>query len=294
MDTVTDRLAAMADDLLADTRLLLLEHSTIRDINDGGGGLVWIGSHYAFGEVGDEGRVLQSKILKAVPLFISLVRTLLAPQSEGARKQVDDAEKTLRAVVEQTRLVWHSSTHNALQAVENEFAELIKALRALYDPVEGLVALVPDTNALLYNSSLKDWSFPDLPSFSIVLVPGVLSELDELKVNHRNPDVREKAESLIRQIKEYRRRGNLTDGVPIVRDRITLRSVAVEPRTSETLPWLDADSADDRILAAMVDVMRLHPRAAVALVSRDINLQNKADYARVPYFEPPDPSEGHA
>lgn len=284
----------MADDLLADTRVLLLEHSGIRDINDGGGGLVWIGSHYAFGEIGDEGRVLQSKILKAVPLFISLVRALLAPQSEGARKQVDDAEKTIRAVVEQTHLVWHSSTHSAFQAVANEFAELIKALRALYDPVEGLVALVPDTNALLYNPSLKDWCFPDLPSFSIVLVPGVLSELDQLKVNHRNPDVRGKAESLIRQIKEYRRRGSLADGVPIVRDRITLRSVAVEPRTANTLPWLDADSADDRILAATVDVMRLHPRAAIALVSRDINLQNKADYARLPYLEPPDPSEGDA
>lgn len=55
--------------------------------------------------------------------------------------------------------------------------------------------------------------------------------LDKLKVDHRSEIVRQKAEKLIRQIKEYRRRGKL-----------------------------------------------------------DLNLQNKAEFARVPFLEPPKPS----
>ena len=35
--------------------------------------------------------------------------------------------------------------------------------------------------------------------------------------------------------------------------------------------------------------MREHVRTAVILVTRDINLQNKAEYAGLPFVEPPDP-----
>jgi hypothetical protein len=45
-------------------------------------------------------------------------------------------------------------------------------------------------------------------------VPGVVRELDEHKV-HRNASVRAKANRIARQIGEYRRRGRLTDGVPL-------------------------------------------------------------------------------
>jgi predicted ribonuclease YlaK len=36
--------------------------------------------------------------------------------------------------------------------------------------------------------------------------------------------------------------------------------------------------------------MRQHPRTPVILVTRDINLQNKAEYAGLPFVEPPDPA----
>ncbi len=36
--------------------------------------------------------------------------------------------------------------------------------------------------------------------------------------------------------------------------------------------------------------MHQHPRTPVILVTRDINLQNKAEYAGLPFVEPPDSS----
>ena len=35
--------------------------------------------------------------------------------------------------------------------------------------------------------------------------------------------------------------------------------------------------------------MRQRPHSPVVLVTRDINLTNKADFARVPVIDPPDP-----
>jgi predicted ribonuclease YlaK len=124
----------------------------------------------------------------------------------------------------------------------------------------------------------------------LLLTATVLGELDHLKVAHQNPEFRQKIESLIRRIKGYRGRGKLTVGEVLRKDVSTIRSMAVEPKVGNSLPWLDPTNNDDRLLAAFVEVMRQHPRTPVVLVTRDINLQNKAEYAGLPYVEPPDPS----
>jgi len=120
-------------------------------------------------------------------------------------------------------------------------------------------------------------------------LPAVLSELDELKINHRNEAVREKTKSLINKFKEYRRRGRLSDGVVLVNDVSTIMSLAIEPDFNNTLPWLSPDNNDDRLLCAIVEVMRSHPRSLVIIITADINLQNKAEFARLPFVEPPEP-----
>jgi hypothetical protein len=56
-----------------------------------------------------------------------------------------------------------------------------------------------------------------------------------------------------------------------------------------SLPWLDPSNADDKILAAFIEVMRLRTAHPGFIVTRDINLQNKAEFARLPFLEPPEP-----
>jgi predicted ribonuclease YlaK len=57
----------------------------------------------------------------------------------------------------------------------------------------------------------------------------------------------------------------------------------------ESLPWLDPKNKDDQLLATVIEVMRMRPRSRVWLITGDINLQNKAEFANVPFMEPPDP-----
>ena len=127
--------------------------------------------------------------------------------------------------------------------------------------------------------------------FRFILLPTVLGELDELKIAHRNPDVREGAKRAITRIKGWRdqaRRagGTLNDGT-VFDKTITVQSVHVEPDVKGSLSWLDASVADDRIIAAVLAVAAEHPSARVVLVTGDVNLQNKADAAMVETSDTP-------
>ena len=152
--------------------------------------------------------------------------------------------------------------------------------------------MLPDTNALLYNPALEDWRIPDLEPFVVILLPSVIRDLDRFKVEYRNEDVRTRAEGLITRFKGYRQRRSLADGVPLRRHVSSIRALAVEPRVAQTLPWLDAATDDDRIIASFIEVLRQHPRTTAVLVTRDFNLQNKLEFARLPFIEPPPPAGG--
>jgi len=287
MQTVADNIRQAGEKLLDGIATLLGPNAALRDINKPTSGVVFIGPHYAFDDLPLEKKRLQSLLSEDHRHFIAIVRALLRTQPEDVRHKIDQHDETIREVIDQTHCVWHSTTDKAMAAVRQAVEEILDALSCLYDPTEGAVVLVPDTNALILSPAFDRWTFDGFSEFDILLVPTLLSELDGLKNEHRNPHVREKAQSIIRQIKEYRRRGPLNTGVVVVSNRIRIRSIAIEPRVEEVLPWLDPTSADDRMLASCVETMRVHPRSKVALVTGDINLQNKAEFARIPFVEPP-------
>ena len=153
----------------------------------------------------------------------------------------------------------------------------IEVLKNCYGERNEISFFVPDTNALLSNPKFENWKFPAIKKFNIILIPQVLSELDKLKIYHQNESIKKKANSIIRRIKEYRRRGSLTKGVTIKKDCSKILALATEPNFKETLPWLDSDNSDDRILASFIEVIRSYPNSSVILVTNDINLQNKIE-----------------
>ena len=167
--------------------------------------------------------------------------------------------------------------------------EIQNLINCLYSSNNGIL-FVPDTNALLFNPDFETWRFDGVKSFTIVLTPTILSELDKKKMDS-NEKVKEKAEKIIRKIKEYRRRETLNDGVPVVKGKINIKSLAVEPDMGKSLPWLDKTNGDDRFIATFIEVMRECPDSVVQLVTRDINLQNKMEFAKLPFVEPPDATQ---
>lgn len=291
MRTVTDNLQETVYEIDKMLHTLLLNYSSLYKWNNDNEPFVFISTHgdYAYRELSEAGRQIQAKLLEEYRRFNSLLKTLLGEQPKDTLKQLSKTETVILQTIEQQH-TWCKTTQEAFVKATNALQTQFALLKNLYDPSTDDIFYVPDTNALLYNPSLERWEFDGVQSFALVLTPTILSELDALKINHRNETVRQKAETLINQVKEFRRRGRLTEGVTLVKGKSTVLAIAVEPNMQNSLPWLESTNNDDRFLAAVIEVMRLHPRAIVIAVSRDINFQNKAEFARVPFTEPPEPS----
>ncbi len=149
------------------------------------------------------------------------------------------------------------------------------------------LVIVPDTNAIIAAPDPAQYAaVVGAPGFNFILVPTVLAELDKLKVVHRDNTFRSKVEGVINRIKGWRTQGSLLQGVT-VNKTITVKMIAVEPNFEDTLRWLDATNQDDRIIASVLELQCDQPSAKVILVTSDINLQNKAEMANLPFVEPP-------
>ena len=290
METVIANLTKIAGDIQALLEDLLLNHSSIYLWNTPNDSLVVISvsGNYAYRALEQEGRQIQSRLLDEYRRFREIISALLRGQPKDTLDELAEADETVSSIIEQSQ-TWCKSTQEAFDNAVKALQAQLGLLARLYDSSGGETIYVPDTNALLFNPDLESWRFTDSSRFRIILLPIVLSELDALKINHRNEDVRNKAEKLIRMIKEYRRRGDLRSGVALLKDMIYIQALVIEPDMEKSLPWLDPASNDDRLLAGVIQVMRSHPRSPVVAVSRDINLQNKAEFAKIPFVEPPDP-----
>jgi len=286
METVSDSLRRSAEEIRLLLQELLTKHSSLRCLNSPGDSVYIIGPDWSWQPLGQEGSRLQSRLLEDYRRFSAIIRTLMCEQPRGTLQELENRDRILTAVIEQHQAVWWRTPREACNEAFRALDDQLAGLDRLYDSSEGIPLFIPDTNALLFNPELESWRFPDAPRFALVLVPTVLAEIDQLKVI-RTGDLRDKADSVVRRIKGYRGRGRLTEGVTLVRNVSDLVSLAIEPDMTKSLPWLDPNNQDDRLLAAMVEVMRAHPRSPVVLVTRDINLQNKAEFARLPFVEPP-------
>ena len=242
---------------------------------------------YSWKDLSIEGRQLQSRIFKEYLHFAERSRLLLLNQPPDSIAFFDESKNEIIGVINQER-TYLPSQEEALSEVYKNLDSQIKLLDNIYDQSSGKILYVPDTNALLVNPRIEQWRFADVSEFEIILTPTVLSELDKLKIVYRLESVREKAEGLIRQIKGYRERGKLNDGVPLVSGVSALKSIAVEPNFNKTLSWLDPLNDDDRILASFIEVMKIYPNSPVIIVTNDINMQNKAEFAGIPFVEPPE------
>ena len=245
------------------------------------------GSEYRWKELNNEGKQIQNKLLKEYKEFINLVLVLIKGVSKNMKNEFEECSSEILSYIEQNQQVWVESTGDILSKVSECIDKQMEVVDSLYDPKEGSLIMVPDTNALLSNPDIENWKFKDVTKFNLLLVPTVSSELDELKVNHNNVNIREKCKKIIRKLSEYRRRGTLTEGVPVIKDKIWVKAIAVEPDFNNTLSWLDIQNNDDRILASFIEIMSLHPKSIIILVTNDLNLQNKAEFARIPWVPSP-------
>jgi hypothetical protein len=285
--TVTENVRMLAEEVKRSLSELILGHSTLYVAFPPGSNLISTNGN-AWSDLDPAGKRVQTKLLSQYRHLHDLLHTLLQGLSKDDLSVLEDNHEVVLGTIEQSR-TWSKSKEEELERARGVIDKNVGFLEHLFGASEAEVMLVPDTNALLHNTAIETWEFKELGRFCIILTPTVISELDQQKVNHRNQVVRAKAGKFIRQIKEYRRRGNWFEGVALRKGVSTLRTIAREPSFSESLPWLQEGNNDDRLIASVIEIMRAHPRSSVHLVSLDLNVQNKAAYAGIPYLEAPDP-----
>jgi PIN domain len=249
---------------------------------------IFICPEYYWGELSAEQRVMQMQLKRTYEPVSELLHLLLTSAPEDLVRQLEEADKQFRIWLE-LQDNWSLSPN----ASENEknlrsaAAELEKVLSILEVRGNGEILVVPDTNSLLRQPDPTAYrSLARAQAFHFLLLPTVLGELDRLKIEHRNPDVRDKAKAVIARVKGWRQQGSLNSGVTVDKS-ILVRACHKEPDMKRTLSWLDPNVQDDRIIASVLALQAEQPSSRVVLVTGDINLQNKADAAMVETAESP-------
>lgn len=277
------RLDAIVADLINLTSSLATEYFE-RD----GGGVVFVMPACHWASPSPLQASQQLKLKRDYDEWHELLSVVLHSATAALTHRLNTADERFRTWVElgSNWSLTSSSNKNRelLMASAQELYELVDILQA---SPGGEVILIPDTNTLVEHPDPVQYrQFAQGDAFTFLLLPSVLGELDELKINHRNQEIREAAKAAIRRIKGWRLQGSLRTGVTIDHS-ITVRAAHQEPSMSSTLSWLDSTVPDDRIVASTLNVQATSPGAVVVLVTSDINLQNKADAAAIQVAELP-------
>ena len=168
MKTVTDNVRDLGFRLSEGIASLFDRNVRLGDVDSPSSGFVFVGSHYAFADLPLEKKRQQSRLGKDHTHFMAIVRALLRAQPDDVLRRIDEHDNTIREAIEQTRLVWHATTDEAIAAVKKAIDELLDEVSSLYDAAEGSVVLVPDTNALISSPAFADWAFDGFPEFDIL------------------------------------------------------------------------------------------------------------------------------
>lgn len=242
-----------------------------------------------WGPLDDRQRQLQRRLLEQWRPWQEAVSLLFSEDTKARRREIAAASKLVEQWLERSGDAFSlpPTIAEAKGVFRRKAAPLSAALKSLQ--VDGAVVAIPDTNVIIRTPDIVQYgAVLGTERFLVLLVPGVLRELDAHKVNHRNPDVRAKAQKFSTRIKGWRSQGDLTSGVKVQGD-IYVKVDGREPNFEKTLSWLQPDVDDDRILASILEVQRRAPSDRVVLLTGDNVMLAKADAARIATADTPDP-----
>lgn len=268
----------------------LLDISTIKEFRNNPNSDVFIVSpRYYWGETDESQKLLQMQLLKGYSGWIEHFKLLFGKTSQEINQQIDETQKFVMSWIEKESTWDVPSNIQDAQVLFKEKVQVFYELLSLIDTTDkNEIILVPDTNSLIAVPDVTQYAgIAEQPKYMVVIVPMVLAELDKLKIIHRELEFRNKVTSVIKRIKGLRNQGSLLTGVT-VNKIITVKMMAVEPDFETTLKWLSSENTDDRIIASVLEIQRENPSSIIVIITSDINLQNKAEMANLPFVETPD------
>ncbi|AOR28748.1 hypothetical protein FORMB_17090 [Formosa sp. Hel1_33_131] len=227
----------------------------------------------------------QIKARQEFDKFYNNFELLLDKATPNNLKKIDKAKTNIINLIEQTKVPVNieSGKNNFLK-----YTKVFKEFLELLQDEETATMIIPDTNSIIqYPDPISYKNIANSSEFDFVILPTVLSELDKLKISHRNEDFRKKVKSVIKRLKGYRKQGDVLKGVT-VNKTVTLKMIATEPNFEKTLNWLDPNNNDDRIIANALELQINKPSNNLIFVSSDMNFQNKAQLANLTIFDTDD------
>ncbi|MFO7789184.1 MAG: PIN domain-containing protein [Bacteroidales bacterium] len=242
---------------------------------------------YTFIKLKPEAIPVQDRLYKDFNQVFNIINVLISDSPSNRLKKFKKNRNILDQCILQTGMMPLKSIEDVKATSKNAIHEIIQLITCIFPKSLEKPILVVDTNSLYQLPEIEKWTFSDFSKFELIITPSVLKDLDKHKIEHSNEVVRSKAKKIIRKLKEYRRRGKLLEGVTIVKEKISLRTIAVEPKFENTLKWLDPNNDDDRLIAELLEIIKNHGGTSVFMVTGDINLQNKCEAADLSFFEPP-------
>lgn len=281
MTPYVDRLRADLDEMAAHYEDLL-NRSAIEEVNWGPGVIF---PPRRWGTSPADQTAARMDMLRRLSDLETRLRLLFPHPAPEVTRTLEDSFGLLRPWTERSEMDW--SIPKTLAEAQAQAAGSVAQLRALVDllPTDAWpIRLVVDSNVLLDEPNLAVHRTKLGPRYMVHLMPIVFRELDDLKRNGRNPDIREAAKKADKRLKGLRTNGDVRTGARVEGDVYVIFEHA-EPR-ADTLPqWLDLDVPDDRFVASALLLQSGHPGAAAVVATGDLNLQNKLAAVGLPFIE---------
>jgi hypothetical protein len=256
--------------------------------NDPNSGIFFMVHPYSWKTLPIEHRAAQAKLLGQYRHWYELFYRCHAQHSSEVQGKINEINTIVLAAIELESDWGTAATFEENRALLSGEIALFRSLLDQHATGANEFVLVPDTNALLRSADPSRYGeVVDTMYFRFVIVPTVLAELDGLKRGRAAQPLGEKAEKAIRVIKGLRKQGSVLDGVTVAKT-ISVQMIPTEPRMSDLPSWLDPNNQDDRIVGSLLEIQCAQPSAVVVLVTDDMNLQNKAEMAFLPWSEPPE------
>ena len=274
--------------IIEEKMMALLDLSTIKEFRNDPNSIVYaVSPPYYFADSDESQTRIQAELAERFTEWVEHIHLLIQNLPSNKKRELKQLEDSIFRWIDRTGGLWGLPA--TIGEAKKMFSAEIKKYRELLSLLVGEntedYVFVPDTNALIDVPEITAYRkyVGDIP-YSVVITPTVTSELDKLKVVHRDEKFRDKVNAVIKRIKGWRGQGNLSQGVTVDKS-VTLKSIANEPDFDNTLSWLDKNSEDDKLLASALELQRKKLSSIIILVTSDINLQNKAEMANFPYLE---------
>lgn len=224
--------------------------------------------------------------IKARDLFSKLsqnIELLLDKANPTTQKAFLKTNKNILNLIDQVHAP--SSIDSGKRIIRGE-TKVYKDFLSLFIEPEIKACIVPDTNCIVqFPDPISYKNVCSSSKFEFIILPTILSELENQKNNHRNQVYKKKVKSVITRLKGYRNQGDVLKGI-IVDKTITVKMIATEPDFAKTLKWLNPIVNDDKIIASTLELQIEYPSNQIILVTGDINLQNKAQMANLTVVDP--------